>query len=174
MRVLKVWLGITFILIFSLGVFISFFYFTGGAGLSRVVFNYLIPNLPDKKFDWVDFRYKEGQKISGFYAYGDNESFSIWTLSGLKKFYHKPETSVYMFRDTCEIVRQLTAEDANSRENPENIFFDLSDWGNTMKKEYLVTVQSLGKENGREIVDKVWSVSGKYKILGRIDDKVCD
>lgn len=172
---LKVWLGIIFVLIFSLGVFVSFFYFTGGAGLSRIVINYLIPNLPDKKYNWQDFRYKgEGQKISGFYAYGDNESFSIWTLSGLKKFYHKPETSVYSFRDTCAIVKQITAEDTGISLNPENLYFDVGDWNKVMKKEFLVTVLSLGKENGHQMVDKVWSVSGKYKILGRIEGKVCD
>lgn len=175
MRGLKIWLGTIFTLIFSLGVFVSFFYFTGGAGLSRIVFNYLIPDLPDKKYSWQDFRYKrESQKISGFYAYGNDESFNIWTLSGLKKFYHKTGTSVYSFRDTCAIVKQITAKDTSSSLNPENIFFGLNEWNSVMKKEYFVTVQSLGKENGREIVDKVWSVSGKYKILGRIEGKVCD
>lgn len=175
MSSLKVWLGIIFTVIFSLGLFVSFSYFTGGAGLSRIVFNYLIPNLPDKKYSWQDFRYKgEGQKISGFYAYGNKESFSMWTLSGLKKFYHKPETSVYLFRDTCAIVRQIAAENTGSSVNPEQPYFDLNEWGNMMKKEYLVTVQPLGKENGHQMVDKVWSVSGKYKILGRIDGKVCD
>lgn len=82
MSSLKIWWGIVFAFIFGLGVFGYYFYTSGGAGLSRVVFNYLIPDLPDKKYDWNDFRYRgEGEKISGFYAFGDSESFSIWTLS---------------------------------------------------------------------------------------------
>lgn len=172
---IKIWWGIVFAFIFGLGVFGYYFYTSGGAGLSRVVFNYLMPDVPDKKYGWNDFRYRgEGEKISGFYAYGDSESFSIWTLSGLKKYYHMPGTSVYMHRDTCEVVRQLTAQKTDRLANPEQIYFNLADWEQVIKSEYLVTVLPLVGEGGYKMVDKVWSVSGRYKVLGRIEEGVCD
>ncbi len=171
----KFWLTLVAVLIVGLMVFGFYFYTTGGGGLSRVVLNYLIPNLTDKKYGWNDFRYRgEGEKISRFYAYGDSENFGIWTLSGLKKYYHLPGTSVYMHRDTCEVVRQLTAQKTDSMANPEQIYFELSDWEKMVKREYFVTVLPLVGEDGYKMVDKVWSVSGRYKVLGRVEEGVCD
>lgn len=165
------------VLVLGLSAFGYYFYTTGGAGLYRIVVYYLIPkNIPDKKYTWRDFFYKKGEgvRVSGFYAKGDSESVSIWTLSGLKKFYAKPKTSVYNFRDTCLVVRQMKERGEQSMVNGNDIFFDITDWNEMMKKEYFVTVQVLGRENGRDLIDNIWGVSGRYKVLGKVEEGVCD
>lgn len=120
-------LGVMIAGITALCIVVVFFYLTGGRGLIRIIFNYLIPDLPDKKYSWEDFRYRgEQQRISGFYSFGDNVGFSLWTLSGLKRFIHNPGTSVYSFRDTCAVVKQLSTEDANCSINPKRYMWWLS------------------------------------------------
>ncbi|MBE7433924.1 MAG: hypothetical protein HS100_08395 [Anaerolineales bacterium] len=84
------------VLILSLVVFTVYFFSTGGRGLARIVVYYLFSDVPDKKYTWIDFINKNepGRSISGFYAFGDENSISIWTLSGLKRFYAKPGFSL--------------------------------------------------------------------------------
>lgn len=52
-------------------------------------------------------------------------------------------------------------------------FFDIGQWKQNMQAEYFVTVQWVEKD-GRRVVDKLWSVSGKYKVLGRVGEGVCE
>ena len=89
---LKVLLGIFFITLgFSIFILGYFFYSTGGMGLVRIVQNYIIVNIPDKKYSWNDFIDRGADySISGFYSSSTNNSISIWTLSGLKTFYNEP------------------------------------------------------------------------------------
>lgn len=144
-------------------------------GLYRIVVHYLIPNLPDKKYTWIDFIYKgSGSSVSGFYAGGNEDSFSLWTLSGLKTFYALPNTSAFIFRDTCAVVKQIKDNGSKSVINPEQRTFYIDEWRNLMKPEYFATVQLLGDESGKNLIDKAWGVSGKYKVLGRVDRGVCD
>lgn len=178
MSSLKVWIGIIFILIFSLGVFVSFFYFTGGVGLSRVVFNYLIPDLPDKKYNWRDFTDRRvSQGISGFYAYGDQDGFSMWTLSGLKSFTHVQGTSIYMHEDICGAVRQLTENPqatGSSVKATKEVTGNIVFWQSLIKRENLVTVLRLQEKEYHNGIDKVWSYSGIYKQLNKIDGESCN
>lgn len=109
----KWWLALLFLIMLVLVGGGVFFIKTGGVGLSRVVWNYLLRDIPDKKYSWRDFTdrgAKEG--ISGFYAFGNENGFSMWTLSGLKTFLHAPSTSIYQNEDICAAVRK-------ARENPE-------------------------------------------------------
>lgn len=163
------------VLSLSLIFFGVYFFSTGGAGLYRIVVNYLVPDLPDKKYSWVDFIYKDDTyKVSGFYAGGDEESIKIWTLSGLKRFYAKPKFSSFSFRDTCAAVRQIQENGLKQAINNESINFDISEFQALLKPEYFVTVWPVGKEDGKVMIDKVFAFSGKYKVLGRVEQGVCD
>lgn len=164
------------VLILSLVIFGIYFFSTGGTGLYRLARYYLSQDIPNKEYTWFDFVYRQdpGSYINGVYAFGDEDSISLWTLSGLKRFYAKPLTSVYVFRDTCGIVRKLTETGAPSLNNPELVSINLSDWQTGMKPEYFVRIKTLGKEDGKNLIDKAWSISGKYKVLGRIDRGVCE
>lgn len=174
----KGWMIGVLILIAAL-LFAGYFFYakTGGNGLTRVVWHYFIRDLPDKKYDWRDFTDRGvDQGISGFYAYGDEGGFSMWTLSGLKTFAHVPGTSVYRHEDICFAVRQMSD---NPEENKGPVKADvtitgkISVWMPLMKKEYLVTVlRTEGSENHNG-VDKVWSYSGIYKQLNKLDGESC-
>lgn len=173
---LKLWLWGLLIVTFSLIIFSFYFVATDGKGLYRLARYYLSQDIPNKEYAWFDFIYHQdpGSYINGVYAFGDEDSISLWTLSGLKRFYAKPLTSVYVFRDTCGIVRKLTETGAPSLNNPELVSINLSDWQTGMKPEYFVRIKTLGKEDGKNLIDKAWSISGKYKVLGRIDRGVCE
>lgn len=150
------------------------FFSTGGAGLYRTVRYYLIPGLPDKTHTWSDFVYNGDKKVSGFYAWGDEESIKIWTLSGLKRFYTKPGFSIYHFLDTCEAVRQLKEVGLTSAPNDEVTYFTLEPWQKELKPEYFVTIWPQGKEGGHVMINKALARSGKYKVLGKIERGVCE
>ena len=166
------------IIIVGLISFAIFFSQTGGNGLYRIVINYLIPNLPENKYSWGDFMDRGvDQEISGFYSSGDVNSFKIWTLSGLKTFHHLPGTSVYIFRDTCKVYKQIATNNVTEgvgATNNEEVTPGLFKWILKMQKEYFVTVKRLPNQYGHDMVDKAWSSSGKYKILGQIEEGVCD
>lgn len=164
------------VLIVSLVIFIFYFFSTGGRGLARTVVYYLFSDMPDKQYTWIDFINKNGpgSNVSGFYAFGDENSISIWTLSGLKRFYAKPLSSVYVFRDTCGIIKQMKENQTKNMVNPEQTTIEISEWQTKMKSEYFVTVKVLDREDGRNMIDKAWGVSGRYKILGKVEAGVCD
>lgn len=161
----------------NLVLLVYFFYNSGGAGLTRIVKNYLIPNIPDKKYSWADFTDRGPTvKISGFYSSGNKNSFYLWTLSGLKRFDSQPGTSIYMFEDVCAAVQNLNAKpDATNSAFIENMVTgDILIWEGLMKPEYLVTVLRLGDEAKKNFVDKVWSVSGKYKVINQLTKDQCN
>lgn len=154
-----------------------FFVKTGGVGLSRVTWNYLLRDIPDKKYSWRDFTDRgTEQGISGFYAFGNENGFSMWTLSGLKTFLHAPGTSIYQHEDICAAVRK-------ARENPEpkgtaikadkDIIWDLPTWQSLIQQENLVTVLRLSPYEQPNVIDKVWSYSGIYKELNKLDQETC-
>jgi len=166
------------VLAVSAGVGYSYYAATGGNGLTRAVFHYLIRNLPDKQYSWRDFTDQgAARRISGFYSGGDKDSFSMWTLSGLKKFYTIQGTSIYMHEDVCSAVQELNEnpETAGSKiRAPQQITPDILDWEKLMRKEYFVTVKRLDGETNSNLVDKVWSYSGKYKIINQLDIDACN
>lgn len=163
------------ILVCSLSYFVFYFINTGGVGLFRIVTNYLIPNIPNKEYSWKDFTDRGVDKeISGFYSSGDANSFKIWTLSGLKTFYHKPLVSLYVFHDTCAVYNNLKNADVKTAPVEQTITPGLFTWEKIMKKEYFVTVSRLGKEFGNDFVHEARSQSGKYTVLGQIEEGVCD
>jgi hypothetical protein len=153
-----------------------FFACTGGHGLSRVVWHYFFREIPNKQYsvlDFIDRGAKEG--ISGFYAYGDAEGFSLWTLSGLKTFRHVPSTSIYQHEDICGALRALNESPQDGRRVPatQEVTNNIVHWQSLIKQENLVTVVRMNDEEGSNSVDKVWSYSGIYKILNRPDEEAC-
>lgn len=156
----------------------SFYAATGGNGLARVIAYYLIQDIPDKQYRWQDFTDQgTAHKISGFYSSGDKDSFRLWTLSGLKTFDTLPGTSIYMYEDVCGGVKYLqeNPETPGSEVTiPKHVTQNILDWEKLMKKEYFVTVQRLVGQDNPNVVDKVWSFSGKYKIISQLDIEACN
>lgn len=122
------------------------FYFTGGAGLVRLYQNYLKVDLPDKKYSWRDFTDQGPEtKLNGYYAGSIGNSVFIWTLSGLKRFTHEPQMSVYYYSDFCAAVRQLAENRAEGKgvdrtELSQLTTFDLTEWREWMRAGYYVAL----------------------------------
>jgi hypothetical protein len=136
-------IGLLMVVLALLGGYL-FYIKTGGVALSKVVWHYFIRDLPDKKYSWREFRDRGvNQGISGFYAYGGKEGFSLWTLSGLKTFTHVPGVSIYLHEDVCAAV-QVLSETPQGAEDPlkadVTITGDIELWQSLIKQEYLVTV----------------------------------
>lgn len=172
------WMVFLFVLVVASLSVGYFFYTTGGNGLTRVIAYYLIRDLPDKQYNWRDFTDRGSTyKISGFYSSGDKDSFRLWTLSGLKTFDTLPGTSIYMYEDICAAVQYLNdnPEAAGSEiPAPQRVTPDILTWEGLMRKEYFVTVKRLDGETNSNLVDKVWSYSGKYKIINELDLEACN
>lgn len=182
---MKWWIfGAVFGILLVIG-FGSLFYNTGGRGLVRIVKPYLLADIPDKRYGWVDFiPSKSTKRVSGFYSpqlSGEN-GVAIWTLAGLKRFYHKSNFSVYYHLDVCGAVNSIKREiedkgidsaSGRSMNDMQIKYFDVAKWRENMKAEYLITVQWDTQED-RRVIDKLWSVSGKYRVLGQVGGGVCD
>lgn len=171
------WMVFLFVLVVASSS-VAFFYLTGGNGLARVIAYYLIRDLPDKQYRWQDFT-DQGttNKISGFYSSGDKDSFRLWTLSGLKTFNTFPGTSIYMYEDICAGVQYLNDNPeatGSAISAPQRVTLDILTWEELMRKEYFVTVKRLDGETNSNLVDKVWSYSGKYKIINKLNFEACN
>ncbi|GMV32195.1 MAG: hypothetical protein DYG85_04195 [Chloroflexi bacterium CFX1] len=170
-------IGIILLIILSLISGYLFYANTGGKALSRVVWHYFFRDLPDKKYSWQDFTERgEGQGISGFYAWGDEERFYLWTLSGLKRFAHVPGISIYQHEDICAALKRVEAnpEAVGSAKASKTVTGNIEAWQGLIKQENLVSVVRLPKTEHSNGVDKVWSYSGKYKILNKLERGTCD
>jgi hypothetical protein len=155
-----------------------FFIQTGGKGLSRVTWHYFLRDLPDKKYSWQDFTERGAKEgISGFYAYGSQNGFSMWTLSGLKTFRHVSGTSIYQHEDICGAVRALQKDPqatGSGVKASKQVTGDIEFWQKVIRQENLVTVLRLTDGKQRNAIDKVWSYSGKYKVLNKLDQESCN
>ncbi len=156
-----------------------FYVKTGGRGLTRAVWYYFWRDIPDKKYSWREFSDRGvEQGISGFYAFGSETSFSMWTLAGLKTFYHVAGTSIYQYEDICGALKRLrdnpNESGASGMRAEARVSGELAVWEGWIKPENLVTVVRLREGDGKNMIDKVWSYSGKYKVLNRLDEGVCD
>lgn len=175
----KAWGVAFFAIAVALSAVIGIFYVqTGGSGLSRVIWYYFLRDIPDKKYSWQDFTDRGARAgISGFYAYGDDDSFSMWTLSGLKTFTHIPEISVYQHEDVCFALKQLQVDPqglTKSAKADSTITGDFALWRSWIKQEYLVTVIRLEGGEYRNGIDKIWSYSGRYKKLNVLEQDTCE
>lgn len=173
----KWWLAVIVLIVTILVGGYVFFIQTGGKGLSRVTWHYFLRDLPDKKYSWQDFTERGAKEgISGFYAYGNENGFSMWTLSGLKSFRHVSGTSIYQHEDICGAVRALQkdpqATDSGVKASKQ-VTGVIEFWQSLIKPENLVTVPRLAEGERRNEIDKVWSYSGKYKILNKLDQESC-
>lgn len=155
-----------------------FFVKTGGLGLSRVVWHYFLRDLPDKQYSWQDFTERGAKKgISGFYAFGNESGFSMWTLSGLKTFRHIPGTSIYQHEDICGAVRALQDNPqatGSGMKADQQVTGIIEYWQSLIKPENLVSVLRLDGAEQRNAIDKVWSYSGIYKELNKLDKDSCN
>lgn len=155
---------------------VRFFLNSGGWGLVRVVWYYLLRNIPDKRYHWQDFTDRgSGMGINGFYSGGDDTGFYLWTLSGRKRFSHRPGISVYQFNDVCAAVRQWgeRREMGKSAWTPTRVTGEIVEWQEWMKPAYLVGVTRLEDNGSKNAVDKVWSVSGRYKVPDQLTKEQC-
>lgn len=174
------WLLVVFFLVVATLSIAGYVFFvkTGGMGLSRVTWYYFVRDLPDKKYSWQDFTDRGvSQGISGFYAFGNQDGFSMWTLSGLKTFTHVPGTSVYMHEDICAAVRELMENPlaaATPVQAVKEITGDIGFWQSLIKQENLVTVTRLKGKDYHNGIDKVWSYSGIYKELNKLERNSCN
>lgn len=181
---MKRW-GVFFSLLLIVVACIFVFLKTGGLGMLRIVRPYLMRDIPDKRYGWSDFvPSNDTKRVSGFYSpqFSGENGVAIWTLVGLKRFYHKSNFSVYYHSDVCGAVNSIKREiedkgvdGARGRkmDDMQIKYFDVAKWRENMKAEYLITVQWDTQED-RRVIDKLWSVSGKYRVLGRIEEGVCD
>lgn len=165
-----------FLIVLAIGVVIYgiFFYFTGGAGLVRVITNYLIPNISNKEFGWSDFIDRGvTYKLSGFYSSSTKNSVSIWTLSGLKTFYVQPGSGEFLYSAICESLgnRVSTQGSEDTVHIGEMDTRDFELWRKKLKPEYFVTVQR-DRTQG-DYIDMAWSMSGKYNQPKVIDGSTC-
>lgn len=162
----------------NIALLVVLFHRTGGAGLTRFVWYYLMRDIPDKKYDWKDFRDRgPRQEIKGFYAGGDEAGFYLWTLSGLKRFNHQQGVSVYLFQDVCAAIWAFNAGQAETGGSillGKHYTGDVQEWQAQLKKEYLVTVVRLDKGEGKNVVDKALAVSGRYKVLDQLTKEQCE
>ncbi len=149
--------------------------------MAVVTINYLIPNIPNKKYTWNDFTDRgPNVKVSGFYIDGDKQGFRMWTLSGIKKFYNVQGTSVYIFKDVCSAVKHLdsgpkpSGDEVPTTTIDEQYIENILDWEQIMNREYLVSVTYSNTQDKSHLVDIVQSVSGKYRVIGRIESGGCD
>lgn len=165
------------ILVVTLSFFV--FYTTGGSALVRVLQNYLFKDLPDKHYTWRDFvPDNTSQKVSGFYSstFSNGKTVAIWTLAGLKLYHDLPGTSVYYYRDACAQVQAIKNGGEVKPVSQASLYIpylDIASWRSVMRSEYLVTVE-WAKVGGKRVISNVWSVSGRYKVLGQIGAGVCD
>jgi hypothetical protein len=172
-------LGIGAIVLFALALVGGYLFYakTGGEALSRVVWHYFFRNLPDKQYGWRDFTDRgSGHDISGFYAWGSESRFYLWTLSGIKAFTHVEGVSVYMHQDICAAVRAIEGSvqgEGSPVPAPQEIG-GIAYWQTLIKQENLVTVRRLDDPSYRNGVDKVWSYSGRYKVLNQLERDSCD
>lgn len=172
------WLAVIILFITVLAGGYVFFVKTGGVGLARVTWHYFFRDIPDKKYSWQDFTdrgAKEG--ISGFYAFGNENGFSMWTLSGLKTFRHVPGTSIYQHEDVCAAVKRLSENPqatGSAMKADKRVTGNIEFWQSLIKQENLVTVLRLTEGEHRNDIDKVWSYSGIYKELNKLDKDSCN
>ena len=175
MRLVKITLVVIgFFLMIGTIAFGNFFLTTGGGGLGRIVWYYLIPNIPNRQYGWQDFvdRGPE-QNISGFYSSSNENGLSMWTLSGLKTFKIDPGVSKYRFTDFCETISKvdLADETAYHQSVLEATINDFDQWRGKMKKEYFLTIQR--QNNDKNLIYLLWSRSGKYKNIEEINLETC-
>jgi len=146
-------------------VFFTGFWYTGGKSLIDLYQHYLSKEIPDKTYGWDNFKDRgPGEMLSGYYAGADSSGFYMWTLSGLKRFTHKQETSVYYYLDTCGMIKQLEAKKDQIKQDEkieirEEMYYYLETWTEKMKKGDYVWVLRVGEGKDEKVIDKVWGNS---------------
>jgi len=172
-----VWIVVGALIVSALVGGYLFYTKTGGNALTRVVWHYFLQDIADKKYSWGDFTDRGASEgISGFFAYGDSDRFRLWTLSGLKTFTHVQDISVYQHEDICGALKQLQerGEAGAPVAAEKTITGSSSYWQSLIKPENLVTVLRLEDPHYHNGVDKVWSYSGKYRELNKLEAETCE
>ena len=96
MSIRKKLLASVMILFLFMGAMFAGSWFTGGKSLIFVYGNYLAKDIPEKQYSYKDFTDRGPREmLHGYYAGSDNKSFYMWTLLGLKRFYHRSANTFY-------------------------------------------------------------------------------
>lgn len=153
---------------------------TGGIGLVRLYQNYLSQDIPDKKYSWENFTDRGPREmLSGYYAGSDANGFYMWTISGLKKFFHLQGMSVYYFLDTCGIVKTLDEGNSGGHAGDgyvieEEMYYNQDAWKAKMQKGDYVWVLRVGDGEDMKVIDKVWGNNNKTFPLDIITAQSCE
>lgn len=156
------------------------FWFTGGKSLVIAYQNYLSKNIPDKQYSWADFTDRGPREmLHGYYGWADSAGFYMWTLSGLKRFVHKQDMSVYYYVDPCGLIKQLeegskTKAVDGQNELLERLSFDFEVWTKSMKTGDYVWVKRVGEGKDKKVIDKVWGSSNNTHPLNTITEESCE
>lgn len=170
-RRILIWIFLTLLLV---GAGVWGFLSTGGIGLVRLYQNYLSQDIPDKQYTWRDFTDRgPRERLSGYYAWGDSKGVYIWTLSGLKRFADRPGTSVYYYRDTCAVVRNL-ANGTGEGTVDDVRFFDIKLWREQVNKGDYVWLVRVGGGVDRKVIDKIFANSKQTFPLDAITLRQCE
>lgn len=178
-KIIKILIGVMVVVLILLS-FVCGFWFTGGKSLVLLYQNYLSQDIPDKEYSFQDFtdRGPRGM-LHGYYAGADSSGFYMWTLSGLKRFVHKQDMSVYYYVDPCGLIKQLEEGSkikAVDRKNAlrEDMTFNLSDWTGMMERGDYVWVKRVGEGVDKKVIDKVWGSSNNTHPLNTITEESCE
>lgn len=169
----------TTISLFLVLVIALFFWLLGGKSLLMTYRNYLSKDIPGKIYSYQDFRDRgPSEMLHGYYAGADDGGFYMWTLSGLKRFSHKPNISVYQYVDPCGLVKQLKeASEAKTEKTnfplDEGIGFDFDKWVSLMKRGDYVWVKRVGGEDDK-VIDKVLGNSSNTYPMTTITEQSCE
>lgn len=178
-KIKKILIGLA-VFFFILIVVVVGFWFTGGKSLVLAYKNYLSQDIPDKQYSWTDFTDRGPREMMhGYYAGADSSAFYMWTLSGLKRFAHKQDMSVYYYVDPCGLIKQLedgskpkAVDGQNNLE--EKLSFDFEVWKTSMRTGDYVWVKRVGEGVDKKVIDKVWGSSNNTHPLNTITEQSCE
>lgn len=159
---------------------VALFWLSGGGNLIQIYREYLSQDIPNKQLSFYDFTDRGPRDVlSGYYAGSDPNGFYMWTYSGLKRFVHKQQTSVYYYLDMCGTIRQMAEGIVVNKVDGKEIVQDemsysLETWTSRMKKGDYVRVKRVGEGDDSKIIDKVWANNVSRYPYGALTLAECD
>lgn len=148
--------------------------------LVRLYQNYLSQDLPDKKYSYIDFTDRgPREQLHGYYAGNMGNSVYIWTLSGLKRFTHRQQTSVYYYDDLCGAIAELlklkeSGESANKLQREPVYTLNIAEWREQVKRGDYVWVKRVGEGAESRVIDKVWASNNYNYPYGGLTASGCE
>lgn len=178
-RIKKITIGV--ILVFLLLVVVlAILWYMGGKSLVYLYQNYLTQDIPGKQYNNQDFTDRGPREmLHGYYGWADSSGFYMWTMSGLKRFVHRQDMSIYYYVDTCGLIKQLEEGSKEKSADGKNILeermtFNLSDWTDMMKRGDYMWVKRVGEGKDKKVIDKALGNSNNTYPLTTITEQSCE